>query len=169
MVSGSVREKSLAFLLLGFQVLQGILVLAAHAGKSLLRCTGVIIRHKDLLKVHGSVGRIDLASLMLRHKVDAPDILVVFITFQEDGVQVVVNVFLEFLVILFLDTSEMKMNVFQVQNRGNIIIDISEWTYDPQGFFQGGTFLFQFSLFLLELLRLSSGSPSLWKVLFQYQ
>ena len=123
-------------------MLQGILVLFAYAGKSLLGCTGVIIRYKDLLKVHGRVGRINLVSLMLRYKIDSPDILVIFITFQEDGVQVVVNVFLEFFVILFLNTSEMKMNVFQVQNRGNIVINISERTYDPQGFFQGGTFFF---------------------------
>ena len=34
------------------------------------------------------------------------------------------------------DTSEMKMNIFQMQDRGNIIIDISEWTYDTQRFFQ---------------------------------
>ena len=79
---------------------------------------------------------------MLWYKIDSPDILVIFITFQEDGVQVVVNVFLEFFVILFLNTSEMKMNVFQVQNRGNIVINISERTYDPQGFFQGGSFFF---------------------------
>ena len=79
---------------------------------------------------------------MLRYKIDSPDILVIFITFQEDGVQVDVNVFLEFFVIQFLNTSEMKMNVFQVQNRGNIVINISERTYDPQGFLQGGTFFF---------------------------
>ena len=101
-----------------------------------MRCSGVIIRHKDLLKMHGSVSGIDLTSLMLRHKVDAPDILIVFIAFEEDGVQIVVNIFLEFLIILFFDTSEMKMNIFQMQDRGNIIIDISEWTYDTQRFFQ---------------------------------
>ena len=69
---------------------------------------------------------------MLRYEVDAPDVLVIFIAFKEDRVQIVVNIFLEFLIILFLDTSEMKMNIFQMQDRGNIIIDISEGTYDPQ-------------------------------------
>ena len=69
---------------------------------------------------------------MLRHKVDAPDILIVFIAFEEDGVQIVVNIFLEFLIILFLDTSEMKMDILQMKYGGNIIINISEGTYDPQ-------------------------------------
>ena len=101
-----------------------------------------MIRHENFFKVHGRVGGIDLAGLMLRYKIDSPDILVIFIAFQEDGVQVVVNVFLEFLIILFLNTSEMKMNILQMQNRRNIVINIPEWTYDPQGFFQGGTFLF---------------------------
>ena len=74
--------------------------------------------------------------IMFRYEVNAPDVLVIFIAFKEDRVQIVVNIFLEFLIILFLDTSEMKMNIFQMQDRGNIIIDISEWTYDTQRFFQ---------------------------------
>ena len=45
---------------------------------------------------------------MLRYEVNAPDVLVIFIAFKEDRVQIVVNIFLEFLIILFFDTSEMK-------------------------------------------------------------
>ena len=69
---------------------------------------------------------------MLRYEVDAPDVLVIFIAFKEDRVQIVVNIFLEFLIILFLDTSEMKMDILQMKYGGNIIINISEGTYDPQ-------------------------------------
>ena len=52
---------------------------------------------------------------MLRYEVDAPDVLVIFIAFKEDRVQIVVNIFLEFLIILFLDTSEMKMDILQMK------------------------------------------------------
>ena len=45
---------------------------------------------------------------MLRYEVNAPDVLVIFIAFKEDRVQIVVNIFLEFLIILFLDTSEIE-------------------------------------------------------------
>ena len=69
---------------------------------------------------------------MLRYEVDAPDVLVIFVAFKEDRVQIVVNIFLEFLIILFLDTSEMKMDILQMKYGGNIIINISEGTYDPQ-------------------------------------
>ena len=69
---------------------------------------------------------------MLRYEVNAPDVLVIFIAFKEDRVQIVVNIFLEFLIILFLDTSEMKMDILQMKYGGNIIINISEGTYDPQ-------------------------------------
>jgi len=86
--------------------------------------------------VHRRVGGINFVRIMFRYEVNAPDVLVIFIAFKEDRVQIVVNIFLEFLIILFLDTSEMKMNIFQMQDRGNIIIDISEWTYDTQRFFQ---------------------------------
>ena len=86
--------------------------------------------------MHRRVGGINFVRIMLRYEVNAPDVLVIFIAFKEDRVQIVVNIFLEFLIILFLDTSEMKMNIFQMQDRGNIIIDISEWTYDTQRFFQ---------------------------------
>ena len=34
---------------------------------------------------------------MLRYEVNAPDVLVIFIAFKEDRVQIVVNIFLEFL------------------------------------------------------------------------
>ena len=51
---------------------------------------------------------------MLRYKVNAPDVLVIFIAFKEDRVQIVVNIFLEFLIVLFLDTSEMKMDILFV-------------------------------------------------------
>ena len=69
---------------------------------------------------------------MLRYEVNTPDVLVIFIAFKEDRVQIVVNIFLEFLIILFLDTSEMKMDILQMKYGGNIIINISEGTYDPQ-------------------------------------
>ena len=54
---------------------------------------------------------------MLRYEVNAPDVLVIFIAFKEDRVQIVVNIFLEFLIILFLDTSEMKMDILQMKYR----------------------------------------------------
>ena len=52
---------------------------------------------------------------MLRYEVNAPDVLVIFVAFKEDRVQIVVNIFLEFLIILFLDTSEMKMDILQMK------------------------------------------------------
>ena len=52
---------------------------------------------------------------VLRYEVNAPDVLVIFIAFKEDRVQIVVNIFLEFLIILFLDTSEMKMDILQMK------------------------------------------------------
>ena len=88
------------FLLLCFQVFHGFFVLAAHGGKSLMRCSGVIIRHKNLLKMHGSVDRVDLVLQLFRHKVHDPDVLVVLLALKEDGVDGVVNVRGEFLVIL---------------------------------------------------------------------
>ena len=137
-------------------MLQGILVLFAYAWKCLLGSSGIIIRHKDLFKVHRRVGGINFVRIMLRYEVNAPDVLVIFIAFKEDRVQIVVNIFLEFLIILFLDTSEMKMDILQMKYGWNIIINISEGTYDPQWLFQRGTFFFQFGLFLLELIRLGA-------------
>ena len=65
--------------------------------------------------MHGRVGGVNFVRFVLRYKVNAPDILIIFITFKEDGVQVVVNIFLEFLIILLFDTSEMKMDILQMK------------------------------------------------------
>ena len=65
--------------------------------------------------MHRRVGGIDFVRFMLRYEVNAPDVLVIFIAFKEDRVQIVVNIFLEFLIILLLDTSEMKMDILQMK------------------------------------------------------
>ena len=104
--------------------------------------------------MHGRVGCVNFVCFVFRYEVNAPDILIIFIAFKEDGVQIVVNIFLEFFIILFFNTSKMKMDVLQMKYGGNIVINISEWTYDPQRFFQRGTCFFQFGLFFLELIRL---------------
>ena len=63
-------------------------------------CAVVLVRQEHALKMHGRVDGVDLVLQLFRHKVHDPDVLVVLLALKEDGVDGVVNVRGEFLVIL---------------------------------------------------------------------
>ena len=86
-----------------------------------------------------------LMSLMLWHKINTVNILLIITAFDKQSIQGIINVFLEFLEILFFNPTEPVMDITEVQNFRYIIIKILEGTDDLQG-------IQHFSMFCFQLL-----------------
>lgn len=54
--------------------------------------------------------------LMLRYKINTVDIHFIFSALDKQSVQVIVDIFFEFLKILFFNTSETIVNILEIQN-----------------------------------------------------
>lgn len=53
---------------------------------------------------------------MLRDKINTPDILIIFITFDKNRIQIFINIFLKFLVVFLLNPSEAVMDKTEFQD-----------------------------------------------------
>ena len=67
-----------------------------------------------------------LVSLMLWYKINTVNILFIITAFDKQSIQGIINVFLEFLEILFFNPTKTVMDITEVQNFRYIIIKILE-------------------------------------------
>lgn len=84
--------------------------------KSLCGGSMVFIWNKNTFKVHGRVYGMNFVCLMLRYKINTVDIHFIFSALDKQSVQVIVDIFFEFLKILFFNTSETIVNILEIQN-----------------------------------------------------
>lgn len=66
--------------------------------------------------MHGRIDGFDFLCLMLRDKINTPDILIIFITFDKNRIQIFINIFLKFLVVFLLNPSEAVMDKTEFQD-----------------------------------------------------
>ena len=79
--------------------------------------------------MHGRVDCIDLIGNGLRHEINDPDVFLVLTALIEHGVDGVVNVAFKFLIILMRNASEPEFNVFEMQDRTQIIVKPRKGNY----------------------------------------
>ena len=82
--------------------------------------------------MHGWIYGMYFVSLMLRYKINTVDIHFIFSALDKQSVQVIVDIFFEFLKILFFNTSETIVNILEIQNLWDIKVEIFERTDDLQ-------------------------------------
>lgn len=80
--------------------------------------------------MHSRIYGVDPLCFVNGNKVNSPDITVVFVTFDENRIQIVINVSLEFLEILLLNPPETIMDIMHFQDGLHIKVDISKWIDD---------------------------------------
>lgn len=97
--------------------------------------------------MHGGKGCIYFCRHSFWHEINTPNILFVLVAFDKNGIQIVVNIFFEFLEIYFFNTSEMIMDELKMENRRKVIVYAPEWAKDTQRFFYGSLLSFQFGIF----------------------
>ena len=86
----------------------------------------ILIRYKDFFKVHSRIYGMDPLCFMNGNKINSPDITVIFITFNENRIQIIINVCFKFIEIIFLDPSKAIMDITHFQDRLHIKVYISE-------------------------------------------
>ena len=84
--------------------------------ESFFCCSLIRIWHINTLEVHGRIDGFYFLGFVLRDKIQTPDILVIFITFNENCVQIFVNILFKFLVIFLLNPSEAVMDKTEFQD-----------------------------------------------------
>ena len=76
----------------------------------------ILIRYKDFFKVHSRIYGMNSLCFMNGNKINSPDITVIFITFNENCVQIFVNILFKFLVIFLLNPSETEVDELEFQD-----------------------------------------------------
>ena len=66
--------------------------------------------------MHGRIDGFYFLGFVLRDKIQTPDILVIFITFNENCVQIFVNILFKFLVIFLLNPSKTEVDELEFQD-----------------------------------------------------
>ena len=66
--------------------------------------------------MHGRIDGFYFLGFVFRDEIQDPDVLVIFITFNEDRVQIFVNILLKFLVIFLFNPSETEMDELEFQD-----------------------------------------------------
>ena len=66
--------------------------------------------------MHGRIDSFDLLCFMFRHEIYTPDILIIFVTFDKDRVQILINILLKFLIIFLLNSSETEVDKLEFQD-----------------------------------------------------
>ena len=88
--------------------------------------TFVFIRKVDAFKVQGRKYGIDLSGSARRHKVNTPYILLIFAAAIEHGVQIFVDIVLQFFVVIACDLTETIFDKLKLQYAVNIKIESKE-------------------------------------------
>ena len=66
--------------------------------------------------MHGRIDCFYLLRFVFGNEIYTPDILVIFVTFDEDRIQIFVNILLKLLVIFFLNSSETIVDELEFQD-----------------------------------------------------
>ena len=82
------------------------LIISLECCICILGCSGILVRNVNLLKMHSRICCMDSLCLMGWNKINSPDITLIFITFDKDSIQIVINISFEFLEIVFLNPSD---------------------------------------------------------------
>ena len=113
-------------------------VALVQTGESLGGCSLVGIRNKDLFKMHGRINSVHFVGQMPGNEIDSVDILLVVAALDENGIQIVVNIFFELLKILLLNTAETVMDVLESEDLRHIKIQVAEWADDLERIHHSG-------------------------------
>ena len=110
------KKKICFFLISRCQISSNSVACFSQLFESFFCCSLISIRHINTLEVHGRIDGFYFLGFVLRDKIQTPDILVIFITFNENRVQIFVNILFKFLVIFLLNPSETEVDELEFQD-----------------------------------------------------
>ena len=110
------KKKICFFLISRCQISSNSVACFSQLFESFFCCSLIRIRHINTLEVHGRIDGFYFLGFVLRDKIQTPDILVIFITFNENCVQIFVNILFKFLVIFLLNPSETEVDEPEFQD-----------------------------------------------------
>ena len=112
-----ISEKKICFFLVSrCQVSSDSVARLGQLFEGFFGCSFISIRHINTLEMHGRIDGFYFLGFVFRDEIQAPDVLVIFITFNEDRVQIFVNILLKFLVIFLFNPSETEMDELEFQD-----------------------------------------------------